>query len=281
MAESTTTIHEPAVPVQQTLPLAKVRGEVMSEAPLDLYIPPEALEVFLDAFEGPLDLLLYLIKRKKLDILDLNLTEITAQYIEYIELMQDMKLELAADYLVMAAFLTEVKSRLLLPVRASDEADEEDPRAALIRRLQEYERFKVAAQELDTLPRDERDYYQAAAEAHELAQPMKIEPQVSMAELFVAFTDVMKRASAFEHHQVQREALSTRERMSLILEKVSRQHFTPFDQLFEIEEGRAGVVVTFLAILELVKESMLDLVQNAAFQPIHVRAAGGVDSAED
>lgn len=272
-------LTEQTTPVQQSLPLATVRGQAFNEMPLDLYIPPEALEVFLEAFEGPLDLLLYLIKRKKVDILDLQLAEITAQYIEYIELMQDLKLELAADYLVMAAFLTEVKSRLLLPVRASDDDDEEDPRAALIRRLQEYERFKLAASELDNLPRDERDYYRASAEPHELAQPLRIEPDVSLAELVAAFTDVLKRASAFEHHQVQREALSTRERMSQILERVSSDHFTPFEQLFAVDEGRAGVVVTFLAILELVKESLLKLVQNGVFQPIHVKAVGGVDNA--
>jgi segregation and condensation protein A len=272
-------MSEQSTPIQQPLPLAIVRGKALSEMPLDLYIPPEALEVFLEAFEGPLDLLLYLIKRKKVDILDLPLAEITAQYIEYIELMQDLRLELAADYLVMAAFLTEVKSRLLLPVRANEEEDEEDPRAALIRRLQEYERFKLAAHELDELPRDERDYYQGSADPHELAQPMRIEPDVSMAELVAAFTDVLKRASAFKHHQVQREALSTRERMSKILEQVSSAHFTPFVCLFTPEEGRAGVVVTFLAILELVKESLIKMVQNGVFEPIHVKAVGSVDDA--
>ncbi|GAA5213299.1 segregation and condensation protein A [Corallincola platygyrae] len=274
MSEQPTSQEEQTTqtPVQQQLPLATVRGEAVTEVPIDLYIPPEALEVFLEAFEGPLDLLLYLIKRKKVDILDLPLAEITAQYIEYIELMKDLKLELAADYLVMAAFLTEVKSRLLLPVRASDEDDEEDPRAALIRRLQEYERFKLAAQEIDQLPREERDYYRAGADAHEAAAPVKVEPEVSMGELLLALSHVMKRASAFEHHQIQREALSTRERMSQVLERVSSDKFTPFETLFDVEEGRAGVVVTFLAILELVKESLLQLVQNDAFESIHVKA---------
>jgi segregation and condensation protein A len=259
--------------VQQPLPLAFVNGEAVIEKPEDLYIPPDALEVILEAFEGPLDLLLYLIRKQKFDIVNLPVLQITLQYMEYVDLMKDLKLELAAEYLLMAAILAEVKSRLLLPKRVDSEDDEDDPRAELIRRLKEYETIKFAAQELDGLPRQERDLFLASAMPDESVQPLKVLPDITLQELVLSFQSALKKAQAFEHHQIEREALSTRERMSLILEKVSRDHFTSFDQLFEASEGKAGVVVTFLAILELVKENLLELVQAQPFANIHVKVS--------
>ena len=258
-------------PVQQPLPLAFVNGEAMIEKPEDLYIPPDALEVILEAFEGPLDLLLYLIRKQKFDIVNLPILQITQQYMEYVELMREIKLELAGEYLLMAAILAEVKSRLLLPKRPSDDEDEEDPRAELIRRLREYEAIKLAAQELDGLPRQERDLFVASATPDEQVQPIKILPDVTLQELVLSFQNAMKKANAFEHHQVEREALSTRERMSMILETLSRDHFVGFDTLFTPQEGKAGVVVSFLAVLELVKEHLVELVQAQPFTQIHLK----------
>ncbi len=258
---------------QQPLPLGYVRGEAFTEQPQDLYIPPEALEVVLEAFEGPMDLLLYLIRRNKLDILDLPVLEITEQYMEYIALMQDLKLELAAEYLLMAALLAEIKSRTLLP-RHSELEEEEDPRAQLLRRLQEYELFRKKAEELAELPRQERDFYLAKAELAESVRPVKILPQVGLEELSLAFAGILKRASAFEHHQVEKEKLSTRERMTQVLERLSLDHFTDFAALFTVEEGKAGVVVTFLAILELTKEQLIELTQNAPMSAIYLRLKG-------
>lgn len=259
--------------VQQPLPLAFVNGEAVIEKPEDLYIPPDALEVILEAFEGPLDLLLYLIRKQKFDIVNLPVLQVTLQYMEYVDLMKDLKLELAAEYLLMAAILAEVKSRMLLPKRADAEEDEDDPRAELIRRLKEYEIIKLAAQELDGIPRQERDLFSASAMPDESVQPIKVLPDITLQELVLSFQSALKKAQAFEHHHIEREALSTRERMSLILEKVSRDHFTSFDQLFEASEGKAGVVVTFLAILELVKENLLELVQAQPFANIHVKVS--------
>lgn len=258
---------------QQSLPLAMVRGRPYTEQPLDLFIPPDALEVVLEAFEGPLDLLLYLIRRQKMDIVDLQVNEITRQYLSYIDLMEELRIDLAAEYLVMAAFLTEVKSRLLLPrpPSASGDDDEGDPRLALMKRLQTYEIFRRAALDLDDLPRDGRDFFAAGAAVDEAVTPVKILPPVLLQEVVAAFSDVLKRASHFSHHRIGREQLSTRARMAAILELVGDQYL-PFDALFEVEEGKAGVVVTFLAILELVRESLLDLVQNEPFSLIHVRA---------
>jgi segregation and condensation protein A len=251
-------------------PLAKVGGELYTQFPQDLYIPPDALEVFLEAFEGPLDLLLYLIKRQNLNILDIPIAAITRQYMEYLALMQEMRLELAAEYLVMAAWLAEIKSRLLLPRPASAEAMEDDPRADLIRRLQEYERFQQAAQTLDALPRLERDLFVAHAEpAHR--ETFRTPPPVSLADLISALRDVMNRAEMFGHHHIRREALSVRERMSQVLDQLDALRFTAFTALFRPEEGRAGVVVTFLAVLELLREALLELVQTEPFAPIHVR----------
>jgi segregation and condensation protein A len=250
----------------------RVRGELLSELPQDLYIPPDALEVFLDTFEGPLDLLLYLIKRQNLDVLDIPIAEITRQYMHYVELMKDLKLELAAEYLVMAAMLCEIKSRMLLPRPAEAAEDEDDPRAELVRRLQEYERFKLAAEELDELPRVARDVFPASAQAPD-RRVVRLQPEVSLKELLSALADVMTRAALFTNHQVRREALSVRERMSQTLERLSNEEFTEFTSLFPAEEGRLGVVVTFLAVLELVKESLVQLVQAEPYAPIYLKAA--------
>ncbi len=250
--------------------LALVYGEALTELPLDLYIPPDALEVFLDAFEGPLDLLLYLIRKQNIDILDIPVADITRQYMSYVELMQHVRLELAAEYLVMAAMLAEIKSRMLLPRSAEIEAEEGDPRAELIRRLQQYERFKAAAEDLDQLPRNGRDYQVPRLEAPQ-AKARKVLPQVSLEELLMSMAEVMRRNDLFESHQVTREVLSTRERMSHVLDCLRGGAFVPFVELFTAEEGKLGVVVTFMAILELVKESLIELVQNEPFAPIHVR----------
>lgn len=271
-AKGTAAAPADAQPQQPELPLAFVHGEPYTALPQDLYIPPDALEVFLEAFEGPLDLLLYLIRRQNLDVLDIPIAEITRQYMEYIELMKELRLELAAEYLVMAAMLAEIKSRMLLPRPAEVEGEEEDPRAELVRRLQEYERYKQAAENLDELPRVERDIFIAGAEAME-RQVLDIEPEVSLKELLLAFKDVLQRAEMFSHHHVQMEALSVRERMSAVLSAVRADEFTDFSRLFDVTEGRMGVVVTLLAILELIKEALLELVQAEPYAPIHVKAA--------
>ncbi len=278
MSESTSPETTPAVHPQEQLPLAIVQGEAVAELPADLYIPPDALKVFLEAFEGPLDLLLYLIRKQNIDVTDIPVADITRQYVEYIELMQDMQLELAGEYLVMSATLAEIKSRMLLPRPAGDVEDEDDPRAELVRRLQEYERYKQAAEDIDELPRLGRDVFQAEAEAPD-QKVIQLPPEVDLQDLIAAFQEVMKRASMYAHHHVQLEALSVRERMSIVLSRVSSDRFTPFTDLFTAEEGRMGVVVTFLAILELVKESLLDLTQSEPYAPIHVKAATGSQDA--
>lgn len=257
---------------QQELPFAIVRGEAITELPKDLYIPPAALEVFIATFEGPLDLLLYLIKRQNIDILEINVADITSQYISYIELMDAMRFELAAEYLVMAAMLAEIKSRMLLPRSSEEDGEaEDDPRAQLIRRLQEYERFKMAAEDIDELPRMGRDSFQASVEPPDVdAAPA--EPEVALKEILLALSEVVQRAENFTHHQVEREPLSTRERMSMVLESLKDKQFVPFVSLFQVEEGKLGVVVTFLAIMELIKESLVEVVQTEAFGPIHVKA---------
>ncbi len=270
-AAQTTNTAGHARPQQAEMPFAVVMGKAVTELPKDLYIPPQALEVFLEAFEGPLDLLLYLIKRQNLDILEIDVSKITEQYMHYVELMDAMKFELAAEYLLMAAMLAEIKSRMLLPRSSSVEEDEEDPRATLIRRLQEYERFKKAAEDIEELPRMERDTWQGSAEPPDI-QRSRQEPDIDMRELLVALSEVLRRADMFESHHVQREALSTRERMSEVLEKLSGRQFVPFVALFNAQEGRLGVVVTFLAVMELIKESLVEIVQTDAFGPIHVKA---------
>ncbi len=262
---------EPA-PQQSEMPFAMVHGEAVTEVPKDLYIPPQALEVFLEAFEGPLDLLLYLIRRQNLDILDIPLADITRQYMNYIELMQELQLELAGEYMLMAATLAEIKSRMLLP-RAHAVADEEaDPRADLVRRLQEYERFKRAAENIDALPRLERDVYAASADFGD-RKVVRLLPQVQLREMLIAFQDVVQRAALFAHHHVQRERLSVRARMADILSRLEGPGFVEFGQLFRPEEGRMGITVTFVAILELVREGLIDFVQAEPYAPLHVRAA--------
>ncbi len=263
--------HGP-MPLQQgEMPFAVVQGEPLTVLPEDLYIPPDALEIFLEAFEGPLDLLLYLIKRQNLDILDIPIAHITEQYIQYIEMMADMRFELAAEYLLMAAMLAEIKSRMLLP-RVESEEHEEDPRAELIRRLQEYERFKEAAENLDELPRMDRDTHVARAELPPM-EHTRPEPDVDLRELLLAFKDILSRADMYTKHQIQREVLSVRERMSNVLAAINAETFTDFVTLFNVEEGRRGVVVTFMAVLELLKEHMIDLIQAEPFAPIYVKAA--------
>ncbi len=259
-----------ARPQQGEMPFAMVDGEPITQMPRDLYIPPQALEVFLEAFEGPLDLLLYLIRRQNLDVLDIPIAEITRQYMEYIELMKDLELELAGEYLLMAAMLAEIKSRMLLPRAKSEEQEEDDPRAELVRRLQEYERFKQAATDLDTLPRMERDAWQGHAELTE-RKVVKLVPQVTLQEMLVAFKDVLGRSAMFAHHRVQRERLSVRQRMSDVLSRLRESSFVDFVQLFDAQEGRMGVTVTFIAILELMREGLLEIVQAEPYAPIHVR----------
>jgi len=261
-----------APPEQAELPFALVNGEPFSQLPRDLYIPPQALEVFLEAFEGPLDLLLYLIRRQNLDILDIPLAEITRQYMQYIELMQDLQLELAGEYLVMAATLAEIKSRMLLPRPQLSDEGELDPRAELVRRLQEYERFKRAAEGIDTLARLERDVWTTSVSLAE-QRVVRALPQITLQEMLVAFKDVVARAQMFAHHHIQREQLSVGERMSDILARLGHDGFLPFIQLFRAEEGRMGVTVTFVAILELMREGLIDIVQTESYAPLHVRAA--------
>jgi segregation and condensation protein A len=258
-------------PQQGEMPFAVVMGKTLTEFPKDLYIPPLALAVFLEAFEGPLDLLLYLIKRQNLDILEIDVSRITEQYMEYVELMDAMQFELAAEYLLMAAMLAEIKSRMLLPRASTIEDDEEDPRAQLIRRLQEYERFKKAAEDIEEMPRMERDTWLGSASPPELHRE-RLEPQLEMRELLLAMGEVMRRADMFSSHQIQREALSTRERMSEVLERLAGRQFVPFVSLFRASEGRLGVVVTFIAIMELIKEALVEIVQTENFGPIHVKA---------
>ncbi len=262
----------PVQPQQQEMPLAVVRGEPVLAMPQDLYIPPDALEVFLEAFEGPLDLLLYLIRRQNLDILEIPILEITRQYMEYIDLMGELNLDLAAEYLVMAAMLAEIKSRLLLPRPPAAEGEEHDPRAELIRRLQEYERFKKAAEDIDALPRMERDFGPAHAHVPD-RNVIRLPPPVELRELLLALRDVMKRGELFGRHNIRRETLSVRQRMSEALAKLEDGEFHPFESLFTVEEGRLGVVVSFLAILELAKESLIQIVQEVALGPIYVKAA--------
>jgi segregation and condensation protein A len=278
MSEGTPT-HPDMQPRQGEMPFAIVQGEAMTQLPRDLYIPPDALEVFLDAFEGPLDLLLYLIRRQNLDVLDIPIAEITRQYMKYVDLMKEFRLELAAEYLVMAAMLAEIKSRMLLPRPAAVSDEEEDPRAELVRRLQEYERFKQAAAEIDGLPRLERDVFPAEVEVA-ARKINRVEPEVELRELLGALALVLRRAEMFSHHQIEREPLSVRERMSTLLTQLRHEQFTEFSQLFAPEEGRAGVVVSMLAILELLKATLIEIAQAEPYGPLHVRMTGHEVSAE-
>lgn len=250
-------------------PIAHLHGQPIVQLPLDLYIPPDALAIVLEQFEGPLDLLLYLIRKQNLDILDVHVADIVDQYMQYIDLMQAMQLELAGEYLVMAAMLAEIKSRMLLPKPAHDESEEEDPRAELIRRLQEYEQFKEAAERLDELPRLERDTFSVIVD-NPAVTPIANNPDVEMRELMLAFASILQRTERYEHHEVHAEQLSTREKMSAILRRLQGGHFVLFRTLFD-GEGRLGLVVSFLAILELVKESLVDVVQQEALSPLYVK----------
>lgn len=260
-----------AAPPQHEMPFAYVAGKAITQLPQDLYIPPDALEVFLEAFEGPLDLLLYLIKRQNIDILDIDVALITEQYMAYVDLMESHQFELAAEYLVMAAMLAEIKSRMLLPRSTQEEDDEEDPRAQLIRRLQEYERYKKAAEDLDQIPRLDRDVFLAGAQGPQLERNTP-DPVVELQEILMALSGALRRADMFEHHQIQRETLSTREKMAEILVRLSSEKFVPLVSLLMREEGRLGVVVTFLAVMELIKDSLVDIVQSEPFAPIHIKA---------
>jgi segregation and condensation protein A len=270
---------------QGEMPFAIVEGEPVTEFPRDLYIPPQALEVFLEAFEGPLDLLLYLIRRQNIDVLDIPIADITRQYMEYIQLMQELDLELAGEYLLMAAMLAEIKSRMLLPRIGDPGQEEEDPRAELVRRLQEYERYKRAAEDIDRLPRLERDVYPAVAELTH-REVVRILPEVALQEMLVAFKDVVQRATMFAHLHVQRETLSVRQRMSEVLAYLEGVGLVEFMRLFRPEEGRMGVTVTFAALLELMREQLVEIVQAEPYQPLHVRRiegnpdAGAIDEIE-
>ncbi len=256
---------------QSEMPFAIVQGAPITQLPHDLYIPPEALEVFLEAFEGPLDLLLYLIRKQNLDILDIPIADITAQYMQYIELMEVLQLELAGEYLVMGAVLAEIKSRMLLP-RTETEDDEDDPRAELIKRLQEYERYKQAADDIDTIPRLEREVFNTVIDFNERRSTQK-PPQVDLDQILHAFADVLARAEMYAHHMIHREALSVRERMTIVLDRLRGDEFIDFLDLFSVEEGKAGVIVSLLAILELTKESLVEIVQNEINGPIYLKAA--------
>ena len=261
-------------PEQVEMPFAIVNGEPVTQMPRDLYIPPQAMEVFLEAFEGPLDLLLYLIRRQNLNILDIPLAEITRQYMKYIEVMTELQLELAGEYMVMAATLAEIKSRMLLPrPKVDQDGNEEDPRAELVRRLQEYERFKRAAESIDALPRLERDVWATSAELKD-RKVVRLLPQITLQEMLIAFKEVVVRSEMFAHHHIQRERLSVRARMGDILSTLEHSSFVDFVRLFRPEEGRMGITVTFVAILELVREGLIDIVQAEPFAPLHVRAAG-------
>ena len=251
----------------------KVAGEPYVDLPDDLYIPPDALQVFLEAFEGPLDLLLYLIRKQNIDILNIPVQRIAQQYMEYIELMREMKFELAAEYLLMAAMLAEIKSRMLLPKPETDDEEGEDPRAELVRRLQEFERFKEAAENLDELPRVGREIFPAESKPEKVSVAEQL-PQPQVKELVLAFRDAMLRAELFSSHQVEREPLSVRERMTQILDRLQSVREAEFITLFPKDEGRLGVVVTFIAVLELVKGSVLEVNQDAPYGVLFVRVAG-------
>jgi segregation and condensation protein A len=254
------------------LAFAFVHGEAVTELPQDLYIPPDALEVILESFEGPLDLLLYLIRKQNLDILNIDVSAITEQYMKYIDVMQSMRFELAAEYLLMAATLAEIKSRMLLPRRQQDEDGEEiDPRMELIRRLQEYERFKTAAEDLDELPRLDRDFFIVEVKPPRVDR-QTVHPDVSLQELLYSLKEVLQRSDMFEHHQIEKEKLSTRERMTQVLARLTPDQYVSFTELFVPEEGRLGIIVTFMAIMELIKEQLVDLIQTEPFAPIHLKA---------
>jgi segregation and condensation protein A len=251
---------------------ARLYGEPLFKLPQDLYIPPDALEVFLETFEGPLDLLLYLIRKQNFNVLDIPMADVTAQYLGYVEQLRQSNLELASEYLLMAAMLIEIKSRMLLPVKKADTGDEaEDPRAELVRRLLEYERMKLAAQRLDQLPQLGRDFLRAQVYIEQSIAPRF--PDVATEDLRAAWADVLKRAKLVQHHKISREELSVREHMSLILRRLQNARFLEFSELFDVSRGVPVVVVNFIAMLELSRESLIEITQPEPFAPIYVRLA--------
>ncbi len=273
MTTDTDTKHQ--IPKQGELPFAIVQGEAISAPPEDLYIPPDALEVFLETFEGPLDLLLYLIRRQNLDILDIPIADITAQYMDYVEMMRNINLDLAAEYLVMAAMLAEIKSRMLLP-RHEEVEDEDDPRAELVKRLQEYERFKQAATDIDELPRAGRENFATSVDVIR-EDKEKPEPEVDLREILLAFQNILKHVDMQKHHEIEREEISIRERMTHVLSKLDADNFVEFQSLFTLKEGRLGVVVTLMAVLELLKLKVIDMVQAEAFAPIYLKPVSSTE----
>jgi segregation and condensation protein A len=266
--------HLPVAGTQSDLPFARVQGEPFTRLPQDLYIPPDALEVILEAFEGPLDLLLYLIRRQNLDILNIPIAEITRQYLSYIELMHELRLDLVGEYLVMAAILAEIKSRMLLPrPEESEESEEADPRAELARRLQEYERYKQAAEDIDALPREGRDRFTAHAPLAE-RRVIRVAPVVSFESLVTSFSSVMRRVALYTQHRISLEPISIRQRMSDLLSHLREGATVTFSRLFNKDEGRDGVVVNFLALLELVRAGFVAITQAGLFSPICIEAQG-------
>lgn len=252
--------------------LARLYGEPLFSLPSDLYIPPDALEIFLEAFEGPLDLLLYLIRKQNFNILDIPMAGLTRQYLTYVEEVRRTNLELAAEYLLMAAMLIEIKSRMLLPPKKTAEGEEaEDPRAALVRRLLEYEQTKLAAASLNTLPQFGRDFLNAQVHVEQSLQPRF--PEVDVADLREAWADILRRAKLVTHHKITREELSVREHMSIVLRTLQGRQFVEFEKLFDVSRGAPVLIVTFIAMLELAKEMLIDITQAEAFAPIYVRLA--------
>jgi segregation and condensation protein A len=264
--------EQPGEPIAIEAVLARIHGEPLRQMPLDLYIPPDALEVFLDSFEGPLDLLLYLIRRKNFNILDIPLAEVTRQYLAYVEEIRRHNLELASEYLLMAALLIDIKSRMLLPVRKADTGEEvEDPRAELTRRLLEYERIKLGAQRLDQMPQAGRDFAVAQVMLDQV-QAARV-PQVDLVDLRDAWADILRRAKLIQHHHISREELSVREHMTIVLRTLQDRRFAEFHEMFDASRGLPVVIVTFIALLELAKESLIEITQAEAFAPIYVRLA--------
>lgn len=257
-----------------TSPLARYKGEAILEIPTDLYIPPEALQVLLDTFEGPLDLLLYLIRKHSLDVLDIPMADLTRQYMEYVEIMREHQLELAAEYLLMAAMLTEIKSRMLLPRPSQTPEDEGDPRAELVRRLLEYERMKLAAQKINELPQSGRDFSPAHIWFERTAAEQL--PDINAEDLRTAWLGLLARARVNRHHQISREELSVREHMSQILRKLQNLKFVRFEDLFDTNRGVPLLVVTFLAILELARETLVQISQQGVFSPIYLKLTNGL-----
>ena len=261
-----------AIQPGEQLRLALVYGEAVTELPLDLYIPPDALEIFLDAFEGPLDVLLYLIRKQNFNILDIPMAEVTRQYLSYVDQVRAQNLELAGEYLLMAAMLIEIKSRMLLPPKKVDDGEEaEDPRAELVRRLLEYEQMKLAAQRLNELPQLGRDFLRAQVHVEQSLAPRF--PDVSAQDLADAWRDILRRARLVQHHKISREELSVREHMSLVLRQLQGRRFVEFSELFDVRRGVPVLVVTFIAMLELAKETLIELTQAEAYAPIYVRLA--------